>query len=95
MCPCQRFSYSFDVRKRSERLAKDLRDSVVSTILKNTSTSSSGDTFVVVAGYIWGYTTLVCEGRNFGAGNRCCRVVNGLFTTMASCFLRTRIFKYK
>ena len=26
------------------------------------------------------------EGRNFGAGNCCCRVVNGLFTTVTSCF---------
>ena len=31
------------------------------------------------------------EGRNFGAGNCCCRVVNGLFTTVISCFLRTRV----
>ena len=30
------------------------------------------------------------EGRNFGAGNSCCRVVNGLFTTVTSCVLRTR-----
>ena len=42
---CQRFSYSFDARERRE--AKDLRDSVGSTILKNIPTSSSGDTFVV------------------------------------------------
>ena len=40
------------------------------------------------------YTMLVCDsigGRNFGAGNCCCRVVNGLFTTVALCLLRTRV----
>ena len=33
--------------------------------------------------------TFVCnsiEGRNFRAGNCCCRVVNGLFTTVTLCF---------
>ena len=40
---CQGFSYSFDIRKRSERLA--WLDWF--TILKNIPTSSSGDTFVV------------------------------------------------
>ena len=36
------------------------------------------------------YMTLVCDSNkawNFRAGN-CCRVVNGLFTTVTSCFLR-------
>ena len=27
----------------------------------------------------------------FGAGNCCCSVVNGLFTTVTSCFLRIRV----
>ena len=28
---------------------------------------------------------------NFEAGNCCCRAVNGLFTTVTSCFLRTPV----
>ena len=41
--------------------------------------------------YIRHWSANSIEGRNFGAGNCCCRVVNGLFTTVTSCFLRTRV----
>ena len=41
---CQGFSYSFDIRQRSERLVR----LGGSTILKNIPTSFSGDTFVVI-----------------------------------------------
>ena len=39
-------------------------------------------------------TAFVCDssnGGNFGVGNCCWRVISGLFTTVISCFWRTRV----